>query len=764
MKYLKIRLSLICFFIIHYLSAQVFMENGEWRTHFSYNSTDFVEVTPSTVYALSGGNLYSLSKSEEEIITYSKVTGLSDNGIAKIKYIPSKSLLMIAYENGNIDFLGQTDGEVANIKDILNKNIVAEKRVNQALWFENSLFLSMPFGIVKVNVDKVEVSDTYYMLDSLNQYMSILSLSVIGEQFFAVSEKDVFTAPTNGVNLANFQNWSRLGNTPAGDNMYAVSSGDKLYLLKKDSTLHIFQNSTWYPNVDKGVTSIALYDGKVSFTKENSVVVDDKNIQMPIKPQMAIADSKFGCVWVACYEYGVYAISLNDNLSSKAYKPLGPAVSEMWRMRWAGGRMFAVAGGRWAVPFDIKGRVMIFDGFHWKEITQEEFSAAVPYPAAHDFVDIAIDPNDNSHFWVGTSGSGILECRDDKPIFDFDWADGKDIYNQVENAVFDHNGSLWIANPKANYYIKRIDYQNGSYSVVPILNTNPSGIYATAEFLIDYKDSRYKYLVMARGNTKVVVLDDNNTPETSDDNSRIFSDFIDQDGKVFVAENFLCAEQDRQTGALWIGTNAGPIVLPNPKRVFDSDYRCQRIKISRNDGTSYADYLLESEVINSIAIDGNNRKWIGTESSGVYLLNEDGTEEIYHFTQDNSPLLSNFIRNISINHHTGEVFFATNKGLISFQGEATEASDSYAGAHAFPNPVRPDYSGDITIKGLVENSIVKILDTRGGLVYETKVLGGSAVWSGRLSSGKRVASGVYNAVCITADKSQSTVIKILIVK
>lgn len=763
MRYLRqILFTATLLFATQGAMAQMGVPMGQWRTHFAYNNTRLLALSGSKVYALSGGVLYSLDKADESIETYSKVSGLSDNGICLIKYFDERNFLLIAYENGNLDLYFDTQDEIVNINDILKKNIVASKSMRDAILHENFLYIAMPFGIVKVNLDKDEIADTYYMQTDSDEYYDVKSLAVVGSEFWAVTDDSIFRAKSSGVNLANFQNWSALQGVPTGKNQAGLALGDNFYLLKQNGKLYDFYGNSWLAS-ENGVVSISEYKGVLAISKNSSVIIPEKSIALPLKPAMALCDRSADKLWVAGRQKGIYSVDLADNLLTNSYKPFGPAIDEIWRIRWGGGRMFAVQGGRWAVPFGITGRVMIFDGFHWTEITPDELSL-FPFAQPHDFVDIAIDPKDNTHFWIASSGTGVMEFKQDKPCLDFNWTTAQ-IDNQVENAVFDHQGSLWIANPKSQYYIKRIDCHQGNYSVAPIANVNPAGVYATSELIIDPLQSRYKYLVMARGDTKVVVLDDNNTPETSDDRLAVLSQFRDQDGKPFSADFFLSADYDRESGALWVGTNSGPVILPNPKRSFDDpDYRVQRIKISRNDGTSYADYLLENEVINALAIDGNNRKWLGTESSGVYLLSPDGTQEIYHFTQENSPLLSNFVRNISINHSTGEVFFATNKGLISFQADATEPQGSYSSLHAFPNPVRPDYDGDITIKGLAEGSVVKILDTRGSVVFETYVRGGSAVWQGRLPNGQRVASGVYTAVCITADKARHSSVKILVVR
>ena len=150
--------------------------------------------------------------------------------------------------------------------------------------------------------------------------------------------------------------------------------------------------------------------------------------------------------------------------------------------------------------------------------------------------------------------------------------------------------------------------------------------------------------IVTRGQVKFMAINDKGTDDSGDDEVFTASQFLDQDNRTFRAEHYMCGVQDKITGSLWIGTTSGPVVLSNPRNVFNSNYRCHRVKIARNNGTDEADYMLANEVISTIAIDGNNRKWIGTEGSGAYLLSEDGTETILHFTTDNSPILSNWIR------------------------------------------------------------------------------------------------------------------------
>jgi hypothetical protein len=213
-------------------------------------------------------------------------------------------------------------------------------------------------------------------------------------------------------------------------------------------------------------------------------------------------------------------------------------------------------------------------------------------------------------------------------------------------------------------------------------------------------------------------------------------------------------------------TDKGPYVLYNTEEVFKDDYHFTKIKVPRNDGTNYADYLLDGAYTTCIEIDAANRKWIGTLSNGIYLISADGLEEIHHFTKDNSPLPSNVIESLALHHKSGELFVGTDKGLVSYMSDAIRPEESYEEekVYAYPNPVTPDYDGLITVVGLKANSHVKIINTAGRLVAEGTSLGGSFTWNGRTPQGQRVATGVYYVLGSDELGNEGIVTKVLFIK
>lgn len=223
-----------------------------------------------------------------------------------------------------------------------------------------------------------------------------------------------------------------------------------------------------------------------------------------------------------------------------------------------------------------------------------------------------------------------------------------------------------------------------------------------------------------------------------------------------------CIAEDLD-GNIWVGTDQGPVIYYTPDRIFDSDIKASRIKIPRNDGSGLADYMLGTETITSIAIDGANRKWLGTQSSGSYLLSSDGSTQLTNFNESNSPLFSNSVLSVAVDDKSGDVWFATTRGVISYRGEAIKSFDSFTNVYAFPNPVREDFNGNVTITGLMRDTRIRITDISGNLVYSTISDGGQASWDLTTYNGRRVATGVYLAFCSSSDGSGSCVIKILVI-
>ncbi len=316
-----------------------------------------------------------------------------------------------------------------------------------------------------------------------------------------------------------------------------------------------------------------------------------------------------------------------------------------------------------------------------------------------------------------------------------------------------------MTNSEVNHAIKILDKEGNWHSLsVESLNNK----YTVNDILVTSNND--KWVNIARPTDQICITVIANSSSLDEATSHKFTSFIDTDGNDYSPNSYNCMAEDKN-GYVWVGTSKGPIYFTNPKLASSDNHssiRCTRVKLSDEDGTLY--YFLDNIMITTIKVDDGNRKWIGTQSDGVYVLSEDNQEVVHQFNTSNSPLPSDEIYSIEINKNTGEVFIGTNKGLVSYKGEATEGKSDYSEVSAYPNPVRPEYMDKVTITGLMDNSNVKITDIRGNLIYQTKSLGGQATWNCRNKSGNRVATGTYLVLSATENAKESVVTKIAVVK
>ena len=380
-----------------------------------------------------------------------------------------------------------------------------------------------------------------------------------------------------------------------------------------------------------------------------------------------------------------------------------------------------------------------------------------------DLINLAVDPDDPSHVFAGAWGSGVLEYHG-KEITRYD-ENNSSLQNLIPGQPFirvggvalDPQGNLWVTNSSVAEPISVLK-TDGTWLSFRV-NNLISEYGALGDILVS--SAGHKWVIVPRGNG-LFAMDDNMTIEDTSDDIYEKVSVVDNFGKVITNDVYSFAED--HDGNLWLGTNQGVLVMYSPYRLFtEGSVYAQEILIPRGDGSGYADPLLGTQVVTSIEVDGANRKWLGTQGGGVYLVSEDGLEELAHFTASNSPLLSDVIMDIEVEGSSGEVFFGTEKGIISYKGDALQGASAFNEVVVYPNPVRDTYEGPVAIKGLLENTTVKIADMSGNLVFETESLGGQAIWDGTNFNGERVATGVYMIYLSSTDGSLSHVTKLLFI-
>jgi hypothetical protein len=371
-----------------------------------------------------------------------------------------------------------------------------------------------------------------------------------------------------------------------------------------------------------------------------------------------------------------------------------------------------------------------------------------------------IDPDNNNHCFISTWGGGLLEYENNILVHQYNDSNsplqtiipGKP-YVRICGLAMDKLRNLWITQTEVSGSIKVLK-PDGNWIVNPVTIDAP-----TIGDIIIAKNG-FKWIVLPRG-YGLFILDDKNTPEVFSDD-RYKKILVKNDENKVVSLVYSIAEDI--DGNIWVGTDQGPLIYYNPEKVFDTDINASRIKVPRNDGSGLASYLLENEMITSIAVDGANRKWLGTNNSGAHLVSPDGTVQLRNYNEQNSPILSNSILSLAVDNKTGDVWFGTSAGIQSVRGDATTGGESFAKVYTFPNPVREDFTGNVTISGLMKDTQIRITDISGNLVYETVSDGGQATWDLKTYNGKRVSTGVYLVFCASSDGSQSTVTKMLVIK
>jgi ligand-binding sensor domain-containing protein len=476
-------------------------------------------------------------------------------------------------------------------------------------------------------------------------------------------------------------------------------------------------------------------------------------------PQIAIAD-RDGLFWVGDSYSGLLSYD-PLTFTINPVKLSGPLTALAFSMTSSGNNLYIAPGGRDAsfIPIYTAPQIYHFNNTDWKNLSGYNNPLL---SKTHDIVTIAIDPNDPKHVFAGTYGTGLLELYNDSAIRRFTYgnstlrnhsaSDTADI--RVGGVTFDSKGNLWVVTSHNNNCLSMKQGDKWTGFNIPIVNENDLG-----QILVDKHGQ--KWIQMRYGNmnpNSIMVFDDNNTPDNpNDDQSRLLNSTV---GNGNIPGTTVLTMAEDLKGEIWIGTEKGVAVFYSPENVFSGyNFDAQRILVTQGLNVQY---LLESETVTSIAIDGANQKWIGTDRGGVFLFSEDGTKQIYHFTAENSPLFSDRITCISLNKD-GDVFFATDKGVVSFRASATPGGDTNEDVYAFPNPVKEDFTGYIAVKGLVSNAQVRITDINGTVVYSTRAEGGQAVWDGKNFDGKKARSGVYLVYASNDTGTEKVVTKILII-
>ncbi len=746
-------------------------EIGTWKTFFSYNKVDYVTQSKDRVYALGNGVLFSVDKEYENIQTYTKADGLSDCYISKIAYSEQLDALIIGYDNSNIDIIKKN--KIVNISDFKRKEI-NDKQINNITTYGKYAYLACGLGIVVVDMKRNEIADTYIIGDK-GQYLAVYKVEIVGDTIYALTQKELRCANIKDSNLADYAKWRSV--TLKDDNLQSIANfNDQLVLIYQDSISVLLPDQTTttlqqihdFKSVSTTSDYITISAGDSLFNYNKSLELEEIVFSDYVK--YAIYTPSTNSYWVARAQNYVNSQSDIYNLfkykhgvPAGKYVPNGPLSHTAAFLKYEYGQLITGSGGPFDIPtHDYPGILQIMENNEWTVLTESDFEPGVTIRENSRFVDVLdaiVDPSDHKRIYIATWRS-LFELYDKKPYKHY-WTENTALTNTssrvlIDGLCFDKDNNLWIPNhlSPTGLVVKKADGTWQSFNYKELENTRFKETFISKNGLM--------WIIRPRlsNGTGVVVINQNGTPfDQSDDKHIYYSTFQDADGNSVSPNAFRCITEDRNN-EIWIGTSAGPLIVTDQKKIFDKNFTIGRVKITREDNANYADYLLGSDQINAIIVDGGNRKWLGSATSGVYLLSPDGKETILHFTTENSPLTSNSVIDMAMNQETGELFIATSNGLFSYMTNSTEPSDDYSGVYAYPNPVTPDFDGEIAVKGLVGNSLVRISDVEGKVVYEDYSNGGTFTWNGKNLNNKRVATGIYYIFAAQEDGSMKMVTKI----
>lgn len=723
---------------------------GYWTSYMPYQSARGIASDGVAVYVAASESFYTMNTTNSQLNAYSKVEGMSDAGMQAVAYDMATSTAVLIYSNGNIDLF--KDNTFYNVPDLKIRTIAGEKNVYSVYTRNGLAYLSTSIGVIVIDLSKKKVKETYeFNLGS--KTLKVKAFGAAGDYFYSATDGGLYRAPLSSNELQNYQAWKRLDTsqllkaaTPVGNDFF-VTDGDSVYKVVDTMLQTVYYADTTHKimHLDDGDGTLFVceydstsYNGRLRILDTAAFAIVDS---MDLKGKKPIQSVRMldSTIWVAD-EFGGALKRLHDGTTSY-YAPIGPVSSSSFDI-YAYNRSLWVAHGGFDSRFiplgDFSGIAHYTDD-KWTYYMRFLFH---PFDTLTDFSFITKDEQSGT-LYAGSYSSGFFVLKNDGTYT----AENR----QIAGLAVDSKQNLWVTNTISNFQLSARTLDGVWYKYM-VPNMQYGG-----PVVVDQNDQVWFVGVAGAG---VGVYNTNGTLDNTTDDT--YYHLIAGAGYGNLPSNTVnCIACDRNNN-IWIGTANGIGIVSNCNPPFNSTGICDaELPIVQYD--QYAGYLFAGNNVRTIAVDGANRKWVGTDD-GIWLLSPDASTIVYRFTVDNSPLPSNRIQKISIDQATGDVYIGTEQGLVSYRSTATEGGTTNKDVLAFPNPVPSGYTGTIAIKGLVDNADVRITDISGQLVYRTKALGGQAVWNGLDYTGRKPQSGVYIVFASDATGDQTYSGKIVILK
>jgi hypothetical protein len=759
------KIVLIVLLVCNFTVAQDF--SNSWEGLFSFTTIVDIKESATSVYAASENAVFIYDLSSRTFTTLTTVNGLSGDEISQIHYSEDKSVLVIGYENGLLQIIDQ-DGEVIDVVAIKDKQVIPpdDKRINEFKESGDLIYIATDFGIAIYNLDRLEFDDTYFIGDNGGQ-IEILSIEIYQDFLYAATRSSgIRRASIIDPFLIDFMNWSEINGSLFSE---VTSFNSQLYGLSLSRQVFQMGTANFQPTTTTlNAVAIDAHSSDVFFTvaTPNAIQVFDTNFVEilslttlgGLNYNFTQAISLGNDLFIGTETAGMIRVNIQDQTDFEFIVADGPTRNRAFSIAASPDELWVAYG-----DYDELYNPFPLERLGVSHLVVEEGWTNFEAPDVLNIASIStitINPDNTDEVYLNSMHDGLLEFTDGvaTTLYGINNSTLESIlppaidFVRISNSVFDNQGNLWsLANKVDNALNRRTP--SGQWTSFDVSEE-------VASIAIDQGITR----IVANNNGTIFFGTIANGLVGFDPATNQFANLIDDVGLGNLVNSYVTTLRLDLNGQLWIGSNQGLRVLFNPNSMFSENPSDAR-SIIIEDTNGIPRELLADEAVLDIEIDGNNNKWVATASSGAFLFSPSGRETLFQFTTDNSPLPTNSVNDIAIDESTGKIYFATDKGIVAFQGErSSKPQEDLENVRAFPNPVRPGFDGNVTIDGLTDRARVKITDIEGNLVYEAVSQGGSIPWDTRSFSGNKVASGVYFLFISTRDNIETTVSKLMIVR
>ncbi len=724
---------------------------GAWRIHAAYGSAQTVAVAQNRVYAGAPGSFFAYETDSRQATPLSKLDGFSGTAVSRVAYEPQTQTLVVAYNNGTIDFL--QNNNLFTISDVANQNSIATgKQTSHILLQGRMAYLAYDFGVVVLDLDKRQIRETYRNLGGGGSAIRVSGTAISGNRIFLATEQGVLVGSLS-VNLQDFNNWRIVPVTegvPGGAARHVASHAGQVYAAFASQGVFRLEGNRWQQVADLPTEPVLFFKEsrqKLLIGYRNKIVCFENakpatTITHPLiaLPQEAEYDAA-GKLWIADAANGLVS---DTEGGFRAYAPNGTATNTFQRLaRWQNNVVALPGGytGNFAPRRDSAG-FSVFTANGWQNSMFGNGQTPLQIPKTTDLLSATYNQV-TQEFYIGSFGGGLLVRRPDGTWQPVREPNAPPASSQIAGLAAGADGTLWAAiygaaPGQASLYVRTPEGAWRGFTFGNFTARQPVSL------LLD--DNGYGWMPLAAGGIWVF--------DAANNRGKLLTTASGQGG---LPDSRVYALAKDAQGQIWGGTGRGAAYFFNASEVFGNQ------PIDAITPVFEGRQLLRDEAVTALRVDGGNRKWFGTRN-GAWLFDADVVRQLAHFTIRNTPLLSDNIIDLEIQPVTGEVFFATDAGLVSYRGAATEATPEHGNVQVFPNPVRPGFEGIVGISGLAANCTVKITDAAGRLVFQTRANGGTATWNVRDYRNRRAASGVYLIFSSSDDGTEKFVAKMAVIK